>query len=175
MKKENAKLNRPDVSLANRIKAIFVDDPQINIEFKIATEDTISKLIISVSNSQKASAIRKILPERYNISLPLKVEVKDTSDMDGNIIRAAFEGNPHFKDYVEITDPLTLETYHICIFKEEVIKFQNDNASSLHGYEFRLMEDLTKEILDVPKLLITTDDGIPYTSSLADFMLKNRK
>lgn len=158
----NVKLNRPDVSLGNRIKAVFDDDPQISVEYVNATSGKCAKIILSVTNSEKASALRKLLPEKYDISSPLEVEVKDTSEMSGDVVRAAFEGNPHFKDYVEITNQLTLEIYHVCIFKEEVIKFINNNAVSLNGYEFRLMQDLAGEVMDVPKLMYTTDDGLPY-------------
>lgn len=160
---EDLKLNRPDVSMANRIKAVFEDDPQISIEYVNATEDQYAKIILKISNSTKAVAIGKILPEKYDISLPLLVEVVDTSKMDGDVVRAAFSGNPHFKNYVEITNELTKETYHICVFKEEVIKFLNDNAASLNGYEFRLMQDLCEEIAPVPKLIYTTDDGLPFS------------
>lgn len=158
----NVEANRPDFSLANRIRIIFDQDPQVSADFVNATNDSPAKIILSVSNSNKAAAIRKMLPEKYNISLPLLVEVKDTSEINGNTVKNAFNGNPHFKDFIEILDPLTGTSYPVCIFKEEVIKFKNDNGGSLHGFEFRLMEDLCKEVFEVPKLIFTTDDGLPY-------------
>lgn len=160
---KKVELNRPDVSLANRIKAMFEADSEVAMDYIDADDENCAKLILNVTNAEKAAALRKLFPRRYNISLPLEIEINDSIPMSGDVIKAAFKGNPHFKDYCEFTNALTLETYHLCIFKEEVIKFLNDNAGSLHGYEFRLMEDLAKEVFDIPKLLFTTDDGLPYT------------
>ena len=170
MKKGKLQSNRPDVGLANRIIAIFKDDPEVKSEFNIARGGKCSKLILNVNNSKKASAIRKLLlpvynQETFDISLPLEVEVKDASEMCGDVIIDAFSGNPHFKEYIEIPDPFTGEEFHVCIFKNEVIQFENDNAASLHGFEFRLMQDLCKEVADIPKLIYTTDDGIEDESN----------
>lgn len=159
---ENMKYNRPDFCLANRLKAIFGDDPEVEVEYIAASEVVPSRVILKVNNRVKASAIRRILPERYDSGLPLEVEVKDCSDMNGNVIVDAFTGNPHFKDYIELINQITLQEFHVCIFKEEVIKFPNDNGGSLNGYEFRLMEDLARELIDIPTLSFTTDDGLPY-------------
>lgn len=86
-----------------------------------------------MNNSKKASAIRKLLlpiynQETFNISLPLEVEVNDTSEMCDvrDVIIDAFSGNPHFKEYIKKYDPFTGEDIHICIFKNEVIQFKND-------------------------------------------------
>lgn len=156
--------NRPDVDLANKIKAMFEGDPYIEMEYIDATEKDEAILKFKVSNSKKAAAIKKILPSRYGegfTSLPLNIVVEDVTNINAETIVDAFKGNPHFKDYIEITDPLTGETYHICIFKKEVLQFKNDNAGSLHGYEFALMEQLAKDWLNVPKLIYTTDDEMP--------------
>ena len=153
---------RPDVSLGNRIRSMFQDDPDtVSITYNQASEDQVAKIIIKVKDMIKAAAIRKILPKRYDISLPLDVEVIDASEMDGLTIEKAFEGNPHFKQYLEIKNPLMSDPFHVCIFNEEVIKFKNDNGGSLHGYEFRLMEDLAREVAPITGLFYTTDDGIP--------------
>lgn len=68
---------------------------------------------------------------------------------------------------MNIPNPLDPSTvYHVCVFNKEVIQFKNDNGSSLHGYEFRLMEDLAKEVLDAPLLLFTTEDGVPRVTPI---------
>lgn len=162
--------NRPDFCLANRLKAIFNDDPEVDVEYIASSEVVPSKVILKVNNRIKASAIRRILPERYNTGLPLEVEVNDTSNMSGDVIVDAFKGNPHFKDYIELVNQITLQEFHVCIFKEEVIKFPNDNGGSLNGYEFRLMEDLARELIDIPTLSFTTDDGLPYPEDVKSAM-----
>lgn len=157
----NVELNRPDLSIANRIKAIFEQDSNVIVEYVPGEDDVNSKVVISVNSSAKAASLRKILPETYDVSIPLDVEINDISSINGEDIVTVFGTNRHFKDYVEITNPITQQTFHVCIFKEEVIKFPNGNGGSIHGYEFRLMEDLAKEIFDVPALIFTTDDGLP--------------
>ena len=162
MSKKDVNSARPDVSLGNRIRSVFQDDPDVvSITFNQASDTQYAKIIIKVKDMIKAAAIRKILPKRYDISLPLDVEVIDASDMDGFVIERAFQGNPHFKQYIEIKNPLMSDPFHVCIFNEEVIKFKNDNGGSLHGYEFRLMEDLAREVAPITDLFYTTDDGIP--------------
>ena len=160
---ENLKLNRPDFSLANRIRIMFEADPDITADYIDATKEHCAVMIMHVSNSKKAAALRKMIPRKYDeICFPLEVVIEDTSDIDSETIEDAFEGNPHFKDYLDIYNPLTQTTFHVCIFKKEVIAFRNDNGGSLHGFEFRLMEDLARECLRVPLLIYTTDDSIPY-------------
>ena len=156
--------NRPDVSLANRIKAIFEDDPQIKMEYRNATHETLGKVTIHVyGNERKATAIKKLLKPLYDeIAQPLEVEVVDESGIYEDTVVDAFTGNPHFSEFINIQHPLDPTTvFHVCIFKKEVIQFKNDNGSSLHGYEFRLMEDLCKQIIDDPLLIFTTEDDIP--------------
>lgn len=156
-------LLRPDISLANRIKIMFASDTEVSADFEESKAGEPSKLILSVRNEAKAAALRKLLPESYTeISPILEIEVKDTSSISGDTVVAAFQGNPHFRDYIEIEDPLSHQTFHVCIFKDEVIKFPNDNGGSLHGYEFRLMQDLAVETMSHPQLIYTTDDGLPY-------------
>ena len=155
---------RPDISRANRIKSMFEGDSEVSFQFVSKKGKECSKLIMSVDNAQKAAALRKLLPEKYeDISIPLEVVIKDVSTISSEDVKAAFKGNPHFKDYIEIVDPLSGQKFHVCIFKEEVIKFLNDNGGSLHGYEFRLMEDLAREAMNTFQLIFTTDDGLPYS------------
>ena len=157
------KANRPDVTLANRIKAIFEDDPDIKMEYINATEGVHGKVILHVNNQRKAAAIRKLLKPCYDeITQPLDVEVKDETGIYDDTVIDAFTGNPHFSEFINIPSGLDpTQFFHVCIFNKEVIQFRNDNGSSLHGYEFRLMEDLAEEVIDAPLLLFTTEDGIP--------------
>lgn len=155
-------LNRPDVSFANRIRAMFIDDPEIEMQYYDATDITNGKLTINVNNITKAAALRHVIMPEYEFgNIILEVEINDTSTyIDANIIEAVFTGNPHFKEYKEIIDPTGELDFHVCIFNKEVIQFKNDNGGSLHGYEFRLMEDLAREVMPVAQLFYTTDDGI---------------
>lgn len=160
-------MNRPDVDMANKIGAIFKDDPDITISYidaieKRGKEPTPGRLVMKIDNMSKAAAIRHLLPEQYDLgSMKLNIDITDTSkDINANIIKAAFNGNPHFKEYRDIVNPFTQYTYHVCIFEKEVIQFENDNGGSLHGFESRIMEDLCREVLNVPLILYTTDDGI---------------
>ena len=156
--------NRPDVMYANRIKAIFDDDPQVDVVFQMPEGEEHGKCIVTVNNETKAAAIRKLLKPCYESALPLDVEVVDGTDITKVTIENAFMGNPHFQEYRDIPTINPSQFFHVCIFNEEVIKFPNDNGGSLHGYEFRIMEDLAREITvnnELQPILYTTDDGIP--------------
>ena len=154
------KLNRPDINMANEIKAIFEDDPNVSAEVNTIEDGSI--LTFKVNEYKKAAGIRKMLEEKYEIgNLTLEVKVVDISSMNEDIIHDVFDSNPHFNRFTVIPDPLDPNVeYRLCIFNKEVIQFPNDNAGSLHGYESRLMEDLANEVLDCPTLMYTTDDGI---------------
>ena len=156
--------NRPDVTLANRIKAIFEDDPQIELEYHNATKASNGKVTLHVCNQRKAAAIKKLLKTCYdNIATPLDVEVIDESGTCDETVIDAFTGNPHFSEFINIRSDLDpSQIFHVCIFNKEVIQFKNDNGGSLHGYEFRVMEDLAREVInDKPLLFFTTEDGVP--------------
>lgn len=156
--------NRPDVTIANRIKAMFDANPQIKMQYIDATHETLGRVIVHVyNNERKATAIRKLLKPLYDeITTPLEVEVVDESGVYKDTIIDAFEGNPHFSEYMDIPTPLDPEQFfHVCVFNKEVIQFKNDNGGSLHGYEFRLMENLAREVMGQPMLYYTTEDGVP--------------
>ena len=158
--------NRPDVMYANRIKAIFNDDPQVDVTFQMPKGNEHGKCIVKVKDETKAAAIRKLLKPCYDSALPLDVEVIDDTIISKDTIINAFTGNPHFQEYMDIPSLDPTQFYHVCIFNEEVIKFPNDSGCSLHGYEFRLMEDLAREMLvnnegAAQPILYTTDDGLP--------------
>ena len=153
--------NRPDVNYANRLKAIFIDDSEIVIDID-AEKESNCYMTFTVTNPVKAAALRKIIKPEYDIgNLKLFVDIKDAeSEVDGTTIINAFTGNPHCNEYRTVVNPITGQEYHLCIFNKEVIQFPNDNGGSLHGYETRVMEDLAREVLEVPTLLYSTDDGI---------------
>ena len=162
IKEKDVNMNRPDVTAANRIKAIFDDDPYITTTYVNAENGKPAKLILDVHSIGKAAALKHILPKRYEFGgMKLDIEVNDTStNINEDIIKAAFENNPHFHKYETIRNELTGNEYHLCIFKKEVIQFPNDNGGSLHGTESRLMEDLCREMLseNTGNLLYSTDD-----------------
>ena len=152
--------NRPDIHVANEIKAIFEDDPYITAE--VVTIEDGSILTFKVSNYKKAAGIRKILEEKYEVgNLTLLVKVIDTSPMNEEVVHDVFDSNPHFNRFVTISNPLDPTVkYRVCIFNKEVIQFPNDNAGSLHGMESTIMEDLCKEYINVLGILYSTDDEI---------------
>lgn len=155
----NATANRPDVSMAYRIRAVFGDDPDISIDIDTSSSSTTMTML--VNNSKKAYSLKHLLNDEYEYGgLKLVIDVIDTGEAEINseLIRNAFEGNPHFKEYKDII--IMNETFHVCLFNKEVIQFQNNNGGSLHGFETRVMEDLAREVMPVPKLLYSTDDGI---------------
>ena len=156
----NPGMYRGDVSTAHRIIAIFGDDPEI--ETNLEYGDEISTLTITVNNSKKAAAISKLLPKKYefaNIQLIVKVEDSSDTEVTPDVIKDALEGNPHFKELKEVVIPIIEAKAYVCIFNKEVIQFLNDNASSLHGFEFRIAEDIAREVFKGSQIFYTTDDG----------------
>ena len=154
------KLNRPDIHMANEIKAIFEDDPNVSAEVNTIEDGSI--LTFKVNEYKKAAGIRKMLEEKYEIgNLTLEVKVVDISSMNEDIVHDVFDSNPHFNRFTVIPDPLDPNVeYRLCIFNKEVIQFPNSNAGSLHGMESTIMEELCKKYINVAGVIYTTDDEI---------------
>ena len=71
---EKVKLSPPWVTYFNKVKALFGDDPEINVEY---AEDNNGPVInIEVANEKKANAIRTLVPEEVPIgNILLKIFV----------------------------------------------------------------------------------------------------
>ena len=138
----NVELNRPDLSIANRIKAIFEQDSNVIVEYVPGEDDVNSKVVISVNSSAKAASLRKILPETYDVSIPLDVEIKDISSINGEDIVLKSEGNQLFS-YTYVTDAVKGILY--TLFYGE-----NGEAYNVSDEKFDItLRDLAQEIAEI--------------------------
>jgi len=148
---EKIKLSAPWVTYFNKVKALFGDDPEINVEY---AEDNNGPIInIEVANEKKANAIRTLVPEEVPIgNIIIKIFVYSTeNNLEGStvdLIRTAFEGNPALSRIVTIgagvifTNPVSYVA-----FKNKVVQFWNDDLSDINGNYSTLYQNLAEEII----------------------------
>ena len=80
---------RGEYKNGNRIKAVFGDDPEIEIVHDDMI-DAQSTLHIKVNDSAKAAAIQQLLPIKYEMgNLTLNISVENVAELSSNTILAA--------------------------------------------------------------------------------------
>ncbi len=150
-----AKLSPPWYTYHKKVQAMFGRDPEVEVKDLGEIEDGKYSYMILVSEKKKAGAIKAILPQNVemgNIEIHLTILGPDEDDIapldksDAEIYNAAFSGNPIFvKTAVRSFDPLTVS---YCIFKKEVIQFQNDDLTDYYGNYNGLASDIARELFN---------------------------
>lgn len=145
----NLKIQSPWQTYFNKIKAIFGDDPDIEIPQPKDAKDGQFIIDIDCSSTVKALALDKLLKHSITMgNITVKVMVNDVSEItpvDLDTITAAFERNPHFKDATSVETPAGAEV-DFCIMNKEVIQFFNDDLTDIYGNFNGLAEDILREI-----------------------------
>lgn len=148
METQKLQLQAPWQTYFGKLRAIFGDDPEIDISADEGEKDKKFNVSIKCSNSIKANAIKELLiPEVDFNGVVLKINVEDTSDkskINRHIIEAALTGNPHFQGIEHVDDT----SFHMdyCVMKKEVIQFYNDDLSDYNCNYNGLAEDIMNEI-----------------------------
>ena len=145
----------PWVTFANKVKAMFGDDPDITVVY----ENAVPKVIVIVNDAQKAAAIAALLPTEKkigNVTLYVDVTTPDGSPFGevsvpaekAELFEAAFKNNPAFSftrcvDYAFITNKITY-----VVFANRVVQFFNDNLNDNFGNISTLYQEIAKDIFD---------------------------
>ena len=143
----------PWVTFANKVKAMFGDDPDNTVVY----ENAVPKVIVVVNGAEKAAAIAALLPAEQkigNVTLYIEVTTSDGSPIgeapkeSSELFETAFKNNPAFSftrcvDYAFITNEITY-----VVFANRVVQFFNDNLNDNFGNISTLYQEIAKEIFD---------------------------
>ena len=159
----------PWVTFANKVKAMFGDDPDITVVY----ENAVPKVIVTVNGTNKAAAIAALLPTEKiigNVTLYVDVTTPDGSPLGevsvpaekAELFEAAFKNNPAFSftrcvDYAFITNKITY-----VVFANRVVQFFNDNLNDNFGNISTLYQEIAKDIFD-PDIT----NGVFYSTDIA--------
>ena len=131
MENKNMKLSPPWVTYVHEVQALFEEDPEI----KISYDESSYKLKLFVDNSDKATALAKILPEKKEFgNVVLTIEIVPANQNDASIdevFQKAFLGNPAMARIVAIDTPFGTVNY--AAFQKKVIQFFNDQMDDING------------------------------------------
>lgn len=154
--KVRLKLSPPWVIYVNMVKALFGNDPEINIEY----DNEIPEIYLFVDNAKKAEAISELLPtcKVYgNVELQISV-IPSNDEFYGSILsnkelfEAAFEKNPAFAMAYEVKGIFD-HTLTYVVFKNKVVQFFADNLNDIHGIVSTLYESIARELFEEAGLI----------------------
>ena len=147
------RLSPPWVTYANKIKAMFQNDPEIKIEYSELPE-----IKLYVSNERKAVAIYLLLPTHKdigNVTLNITVippnddveSIVNNEDFDSikELFDVAFDSNPVYAYSKEIIGVFSNPFVYV-VFKNKVVQFFNDHLNDIHGLISTLYEDIAREL-----------------------------
>ena len=159
----------PWVTFANKVKAMFGDDPDTTVVY----ENAVPKVIVTVNGTNKAAAIAALLPTEKkigNVTLYVEVTTRDGSPLGevsvpaekAELFETAFKNNPAFSftrcvDYAFITNKITY-----VVFANRVVQFFNDNLNDNFGNISTLYQEIAKDIFD-PDIT----NGVFYSTDIA--------
>lgn len=157
MTKERVKVTPPWVGFFNKLKALFGEDPEITFRY---IEDPITARIY-VSNPFKAEALKHLLPKSKDFGgKTIYIEVIPANGnkiTKASLFKAAFEGNPVFREMIDI-EGVFVNPIHYCMFAKDVVQYWDDNFGDPHGNVSTLYQNLAEDIFeDTDGVIFCTD------------------
>ena len=145
------KISPPWVTYINKLQALFDGDPQI--AFNVNYDSGNPSVILSTNNGDKATALKKVLPETKvygNVTLTIDVDGPFTNrafPTAKELFEVMFENNPAFAYCVAPVDEgYWFLDFCYVVFKNCVVQFFNDNLDDAHGVISTLYQDIASEI-----------------------------
>ena len=158
------KLSPPWITYINKLQALFDGDPEIAFNIKYNCEDPV--VTLATNNGDKATALRKLLPEFKNfgnVYLSIEIDGPFTNKAfptSKELFETVFAKNPAFAYCVIPTDE-GYWFFNFCyvVFKNCVVQFFNDNLNDAHGVISTLYQNIATEIFEdaVPNAYYCTD------------------
>lgn len=146
------KLSPPWISYVNELSALFDADPLIAFNTDFSAEGGPTVTIAVGGNSNKASAIRNLLPSEKSFGkVTLKINVAGNFTNHAfvsakELFEAAFEKNPVFAYVVTPASEYWYPNITYVVFKNCVVQFFNDNLNDCHGLVSTLYEDIARDV-----------------------------
>ena len=146
------KLAPPWVTYVNEIKALFGDDPEINVVY----DNNAVEIKLYVESAEKGEAIQKLLPETKqfgNVELKITVIPANFGNYDftmktfGEIFDIAFKGNPAYSFSVDI-DSIFSNVLTYVVFSNKVVQFFNDNLNDVYGNVSTLYQEIASDVFE---------------------------
>ena len=140
---EKLQILSPWQSYHNKVKALFENDPDIEVVF----DDAKPEIKLYVSDKDKADALTKLLPDKKefgNLTMNITVVPANTAlESKALLFQKAFQNNPAFS-FVKKTEGAFAFTY--VVFKNKVVQYYEDNMGDIYGNRSTLYQELAKEI-----------------------------
>ena len=148
-------IEAPWYTFQKKVKALFEQDPDIEVGDVIEQEDDRTDYVFSieVKNHEKFLALDRVLPKvRTFGNVTLGIMIFDEENVGDNVDRIAlyetiFTGNPIVKDVKDVTD-FAGNRHGFIRFKPEVIQFFDDNIADFSGNWSGLAQDIAMEVFD---------------------------
>lgn len=135
----------PWVTFARKIYCLFVDDPDVRVEF----DNENVTLNLYVDNALKAEALDMLFPQEKefgNVTMFINIIPGNDEVSKADLFKAAFAGNP-VVSRIERVDAYG-QTFDYVLFAKEVVQFANDNMGDYHGIVSTLYQDIAEEVFD---------------------------
>lgn len=163
------KISPPWITYVNMLQAIFDEDPQI--AFNTNLGNGTYEVTLATNNSEKAAALRWLLPEEKtfgNITLTIGIDSGDkvinkAFGTAKELFETAFYKNPVLA-YVVVPDTSLWVPFTYVVFKNCVVQFFNDNLNDPHGVISTLYQDIASEIF--ADMSFPQDGGICYCTDV---------
>lgn len=142
--KQNVKMSPPWIVFANKVRALFEQDPEIKITFN---EDS-NELKLLVNGQTKADALTKLLPaEKKFGNVTLKITVIPSNALKGTseLFLDAFYRNPALIGYVPASGVFDV---NYLVFQKKVVQFFSDNIGDVNGNISTLYENIAREVFE---------------------------
>lgn len=138
------KMASPWVIYYQKIKALFGEDPEINIIY----DNDAPSIKMYVDNQKKADALTQLLPtEMVFGNVTLKIAIIPANKLGADkiaLFQDAFEGNPVLA-FMASVDTLGLPIKYI-VFKNKVVQYRTDDLSDVYGNCSTLYQEIAKEV-----------------------------
>lgn len=151
VKEVKTKLSPPWVETLSKLKAMFGEDPDINIKY-----DSKYEVKLYVNDAEKATALYMLLKDIYyygNISFSVEVippnyEFNEFKANNPSLVyEKAFKNNPVLS-FVHKVDSIFGFNATYVVFKNKVVQYFNDNLNDVYGNTSTLYEDIARDIID---------------------------
>ena len=143
-------LQSPWIILHKGLYNLFAQDPDITVAPNmIQCEGGVYETHISSSNYEKLSALKKIIRNETKMGNITARVVFDydapTDDIGVEDWKAAFAGNPLFKDIIAVPTPTGGEIDYV-LFARDILTYYIDDITDLYGNKHIIVADLVKQV-----------------------------
>lgn len=151
---ERVNLLSPWARYANKLRAMFGHDPDIEIGFN--NDD--ATVTVYVSNQLKAEALARLLPVTKtfgNVEMKIIVIPENKDEDYKSLLLTALAGNPVLHSIIGGRTEFDMQ---YAVFAKEVVQYYDDNLGDPNGLTSTLYQDLAKDLFEnVKGIYFTTD------------------